>query len=170
MDDFKRQFSKKELVLLTCNDETTGQQVMGSEPTVTLHGPGQLPKRKSPVTDDWQTAAKLGQVKPTPNYKEKARDVFDDRQMRQRLLQMSGYLAWRRGFANRRTDGAVIETTDNFHLDHIRPKSKGGTDRIYNRAPCVCGITPAKATGKSAWNGCGPKSPPQGSCALPWRD
>ena len=77
----------------------------------------------------------MGQVKPTPNYKEKAKDVFDDRQMRQRLLQMSGYLAWRCGFANRRTDGSVIETTDNFHLDHIRPKSKGGTDRIYNRAP-----------------------------------
>ena len=132
---FKRQFNKKELVLLTCNDETTGQQVMGSEPTVTLHGPKELPKRKSPVTDDWQTAAKLGQVKPAPNYKEKARDVFDDRQMRQHLLQMSGYLAWCCGFANRRPDGSVIETTDNFHLDHIRPKSKGGSDRIYNRAP-----------------------------------
>ena len=132
---FKRQFNKEDLIVLKCNDETTGQQVMGSEPTVTLHGPGELPKRKSPVADDWQTAAKLGQVKPTPNYKEKARDVFDDSQMRQRLLQMSGYLAWCCGFANRRTDGSVIETTDNFHLDHIRPKSKGGTDRIYNRAP-----------------------------------
>ena len=132
---FKRQFNKEDLIVLKCNDETTGQQVMGSEPTVTLHGPGELPKRKSPVTDDWQTAAKLGQVKPTPNYKEKAKDVFDDSQMRQRLLQMSGYLAWCCGFANRRQDGSVIETTDNFHLDHIRPKSKGGTDRIYNRAP-----------------------------------
>jgi len=132
---FKRQFNKKELVVLKCNDETTGQQVMGSEPTVTLHGPGELPKRKSPVTDDWQTAAKLGQVKPTPNYKEKAKDVFDDRQMRQHLLQMSGYLAWCCGFANRRPDGSVIETPDNFHLDHIRPKSKGGSDRIYNRVP-----------------------------------
>ena len=132
---FKRQFNKKELVILKCNDETTGQQVMGSEPTVTLHGPKELPQRKSPVTDDWQTAAKLGQVKPAPNYKEKAKDVFDDRQMRQHLLQMSGYLAWCCGFANRRPDGSVIETIDNFHLDHIRPKSKGGSDRIYNRAP-----------------------------------
>ena len=132
---FKRQFNKEELVVLNCNDETTGQQVMGSEPTVTVHGPGELPRRVSPVTDDWQTASKLGQVKPTPNYKEKAKDVFDDGQMRKRLLKLSGYLAWCCGFANRRPDGSVIETTDNFHLDHIRPKSKGGTDRIYNRAP-----------------------------------
>ncbi len=132
---FKRQFNKEELVVLKCNDETTGQQVMGSEPTVTVHGPGELPQRVSPVTDDWQTASKLGQVKPTPNYKEKAKDVFDDGQMRKRLLKLSGYLAWCCGFANRRPDGSVIETTDNFHLDHIRPKSKGGTDRIYNRAP-----------------------------------
>ena len=132
---FKRQFNKEELVVLKCNDETTGQQVMGSEPTVTVHGPKELPQRVSPVTDDWQTASKLGQVKPTPNYKEKAKDVFDDGQMRKRLLKLSGYLAWCCGFANRRPDGSVIETTDNFHLDHIRPKSKGGTDRIYNRAP-----------------------------------
>ncbi len=132
---FKRQFNKEELVVLKCNDETTGQQVMGSEPTVTVHGPRELPQRVSPVTDDWQTASKLGQVKPTPNYKEKAKDVFDDGQMRKRLLKLSGYLAWCCGFANRRPDGSVIETTDNFHLDHIRPKSKGGTDRIYNRAP-----------------------------------
>ena len=132
---FKRQFNKEELVVLKCNDETSGQQVMGSEPTVTVHGPRELPQRVSPVTDDWQTASKLGQVKPTPNYKEKAKDVFDDGQMRKRLLKLSGYLAWCCGFANRRPDGSVIETTDNFHLDHIRPKSKGGTDRIYNRAP-----------------------------------
>ena len=132
---FKRQFNKEELVVLKCNDETTGQQVMGSEPTVTVHGPRELPQRVSPVTDDWQTASKLGQVKPTPNYKEKAKDVFDDGQMRKRLLKLSGYLAWCCGFANRRPDGSVIETTDNFHLDHILPKSKGGTDRIYNRAP-----------------------------------
>ena len=43
---FKRQFNKGgDLALLTCNDETTGQQVLGCEPMVTLHGPAELPRR-----------------------------------------------------------------------------------------------------------------------------
>ena len=35
---FKRQFGKPELAL-RCNDETTGQQVLSTEPVVTIHGP-----------------------------------------------------------------------------------------------------------------------------------
>ena len=46
---FKRQFSRPELTL-RCNDETTGQQVLGTEPVVTIHGPGELPTRTSPET------------------------------------------------------------------------------------------------------------------------
>ena len=49
---------------------------------------------------------------------------------------MSGYQAWCCGFANRRPDGSVLQTTRNFHLDHREPRSKDGTsDQIVNRAP-----------------------------------
>ncbi len=132
---FKRQFNKPELALLSCNDHQPGQQVMEGAPTATVFGPKELPKRTSPIADDWQTASKLGRVKPTPDYKTKAKDVFDRDQMTERLLKLSGYQAWCCGFANRRQDGSVIEDIANFHLDHIHPKSNGGTDRIYNRAP-----------------------------------
>lgn|GEM_PF-4071020 len=52
------------------------------------------------------------------------------------LLKLSGYQAWCCGFANRLPDGSIIETTRNFHLDHLNPVSKAGTSRqIVNRAP-----------------------------------
>ena len=131
---FKRQFNKPSLALLTCNDQTTGQQVLGSEPTVTIHGPGQLPQRTSPVAVN---VRKL-ELKPRPplNYKKES-DVFDRRQMLERLLELSGYRAWCCGFANRRDDGTIIRDAANFQLDHITPRSRGGSDRIYNRAP-IC--------------------------------
>lgn len=130
---FKRQFNKPSLALLTCNDRTVGQQVQGNQPTATVHGPKQLPKRTSPLTDDWNNLLKVGRVKPSPAFK-KASNI-DRPEMLERLLKLSNYKAWCCGFANRMPDGKVRETTDNFHLDHIKPKSKGGTDRIYNRAP-----------------------------------
>ncbi len=131
---FKRQFNKPSLALLTCNDQTTGQQVLGSEPTVTIHGPGQLPQRTSPVAVN----VKKLELKPRPplNYKKES-DVFDRRQMLERLLELSGYRAWCCGFANRRDDGTIIRDAANFQLDHITPRSRGGSDRIYNRAP-IC--------------------------------
>ena len=55
--------------------------------------------------------------------------------MLKKLLEFSGYQAWCCGFANRRADGTIIETTRNFHLDHIEPRSKDGSDQITNRAP-----------------------------------
>lgn len=132
---FKRQFSKESLVVLDCNDQTTGQQVLKGNPVVTVHGPNKLPKRTSPVTDDWQTASKLGQVKPAPEYKRKSAVIIEDKVMLDRLLKLSGYRAWCCGFANRFPDGRIEPTSNNFHLDHVKPKSKGGNDRIYNRAP-----------------------------------
>ena len=131
----KRQFNKESLALLDCNDQTTGQQVLKGNPVVTVHGPNELPKRTSPVTDDWQTASKLGQVKPTPEYKRKSAVIIEDKVMLDRLLKLSDYRAWCCGFANRFPDGRIEPTSNNFHLDHIKPKSKGGNDRIYNRAP-----------------------------------
>ena len=130
---FKRQFNKPELALLTCNERTVGQQVQENQPRATVFGPKQLPKRTSPQTDGWTNLLKVGRTKATPAYK-KASEI-DRPEMLERLLKLSEYKAWCCGFANRMPDGTIRETTDNFHLDHIRPKSKGGTDRIYNRAP-----------------------------------
>ena len=48
---------------------------------------------------------------------------------------MSGYMAWCCGFANRNSNGEIIRTTNNFHLDHIDPKSRDGSNQIINRAP-----------------------------------
>ena len=60
---------------------------------------------------------------------------FSDHEMKRTLLSLSGYTAWCCGFANRMPDGSIVETTDNFHLDHVIPKSKGGSPTITNRAP-----------------------------------
>ena len=51
------------------------------------------------------------------------------------LLELSGYQAWCCGYANRMPDGSIIRTVRNFHLDHIDPKSKDGSNQIMNRAP-----------------------------------
>ena len=51
------------------------------------------------------------------------------------LLELSGWQAWCCGFANRMPDGSIVKTTANFHLDHVIPKSKGGSPLITNRAP-----------------------------------
>ena len=59
--------------------ENSGQFYIGIAPSLgtVLTGP-------PPFYHPWQTAAKVGPGKPTPNYKEKAKDVFDDRQIRMR--------------------------------------------------------------------------------------
>ena len=125
---FKRQFSRPELTL-RCNDETTGQQVLGTEPVVTIHGPGELPTRTSP-----ETPAPRRLVMPERKFKVPA-SIIPAREMLEALLEMSDYQAWCCGFANRRPDGAIVRTTNNFHLDHIDPRSKEGSNQITNRAP-----------------------------------
>ena len=127
---FKRQFSKPSLVLLRCNDETTGQQVIASEPVVTVHGPRELPQRSSPLNDSAPPVFQLPQRK----FKVPA-SVIPEKEMLEMLLELSGFVAWCCGFANRDEDGKVIRTTRNFHLDHIDPKSKEGSNQIHNRAP-----------------------------------
>ena len=64
--------------------------------------------------------------------------IIPEPQMLEELLKLSNYQAWCCGFANRRPDGRIIQTTRNFHLDHIAPKSKqntGTSNDIQNRAP-----------------------------------
>ena len=127
---FKRQFNKPELALLRCNDETTGQQVLGNEPTATIHGPAELPLRISPVNEvqpkDFQLSERKFKVPAS---------LIPEPEMLTMLLELSGYLAWCCGFANRRPDGTIIKTTRNFHLDHVDPQSKYGSNQITNRAP-----------------------------------
>ena len=127
---FKRQFNKPELVLLRCHDETTGQQVMGSEPVVTVHGPDELPERTSPINEIQPKEFQLKERK----FKVPA-SIIPESEMLKMLLELSGYMAWCCGFANRRPDGTIIKTTRNFHLDHVDPKSKEGSNQITNRAP-----------------------------------
>ena len=56
------------------------------------------------------------------------------------VLEMSGYQVWRRGCANRRPDGNVVQTKRNFHLGHLNLVGKAGAShQITNRAPlCPC--------------------------------
>ena len=136
---FKRQFNKPQLALLTCHDLTTGQQVLSDNPIVTIHGPKQLPEREYLPGEG--PDADVPPVKdftlPEPKFKIPA-SIIPEPEMLRELLKLSGYTAWCCGFANRRPDGKIVETTRNFHLDHIAPKSKGNTgtgNDIQNRAP-----------------------------------
>ena len=61
--------------------------------------------------------------------------IIPEKEMLEFLLGLSGYQAWCCGFANRMADGAVVRDTSHFHLDHLDPKSKGGSNQITNRAP-----------------------------------
>ncbi len=127
---FKRQFSKPTLAVLACNDETTGQQVLDGNPVVTVHGPEQLPERITPEREATPKPFAL----PERQFKVPA-SIMPEREMLEFLLGLSGYTAWCCGFANRRADGQVVQTTRNFHLDHVDPKSKEGSNQLMNRAP-----------------------------------
>ena len=131
---FKRQFNKGgDLPLLTCDDQTAGQQVLGSEPTVTIHGPGELPLR----TDGGGGV----EVKPlrTDNRRQGERKykrestLMDRGEMLTALLRFSAGRAWCCGFLSRNADGSL--SYGDYELDHVTPKSFGGTDEIENRAP-----------------------------------
>ena len=52
-------------------------------------------------------------------------------------LEMSGYQAWRRGCANRRPNGSIVQTKGNCHLNLVG--KAGASHQITNRAPlCPC--------------------------------
>ena len=128
---FKRQFNKGgDLPLLTCNDETTGQQVLGCEPTVTLHGPAELPTRT--------TSAEV-EIKPlrTPGLRarryKRSSTLLSDPEMKEILLRLSDGKAWCCGYESKNADFSL--NLGDYELDHIVPKSRGGDDDIINRAP-----------------------------------
>ena len=131
---FKRQFAKPSLHLLDCSEETAGQQVMGGvSPAATVHGPNELPARTTPEEEG---APNLPRHKAAPERKYKVpASLIPEPEMLRILLEMSDYKAWCCGYANRMPDGRIVRTTRNFHLDHIDPKSKEGSNDIQNRAP-----------------------------------
>ena len=95
--------------------------------------PNQLPIRTSPENETAPPVFRL----PERKFKVAA-SIIPEPEMLTELLKLSDYKAWCCGFANRRPDGRIIQTTRNFHLDHIAPKSKentGTSNDIQNRAP-----------------------------------
>ena len=108
----------------------------GDEPTliadadVTVRSPMDLPQR----TDE--DPSPTMRPKPLPERKFKVpASTIPEKEMLEFLLDLSGYMAWCCGFANRMPDGSIVRTINNFHLDHIDPTSKGGSNQITNRAP-----------------------------------
>ena len=132
---FKRQFAKPKLAPLKCAEPmpTDNMQQLLFGNIVTVHGPDERPVRETPDRDDTPPALKL-QAKPRV-FKVPASVIPED-EMLETLLNLSDYTAWCCGFANRKSNGDVVRTTRNFHLDHLAPKSKDGTsNEIHNRAP-----------------------------------
>ena len=133
---FKRQFNKGgELPKLTCNDQTTGQQVMGSEPTVTIHGPAELPKRTVGGSVEVKPLRTDNRRQGERNYK-RASTLFDRDEMLAKLLYFSSGRAWCCGFISQNADGSYA--LGDYELDHVAPKSGEyweGQDEIENRAP-----------------------------------
>ena len=127
---FKRQFSKPKLASLTCAEPTHNAQPALIGNIVTVHGPDELPK--DPIRTEPAPAVLPA---PKPRGWRKPASIIPPQQMLEFLLDLSDYTAWCCGFANRMPDGAVVRTTNNFHLDHLDPKSKDGSDQIFNRAP-----------------------------------
>ena len=112
-----------------------GGKLQGNEPAliadanVTIRSPHDLPVRTDESPEPIRT-------KPLPERKFKVpASIIPEREMLEFLLDLSGYMAWCCGFANRMSDGSIVRTTNNFHLDHTDPTSKGGSHQIMNRAP-----------------------------------
>ena len=100
------------------------------EANITTKGPSELPERADEDPVERQDIKEL----PERKFKVPA-SIIPETEMLERLLELSGYMAWCCGYANRMPDGRVIRTARNFHLDHIDPKSKDGSNDIQNRAP-----------------------------------
>ena len=132
---FQRQFNKGgDLPKLTCNDQTTGQQVMGSEPTVTIHGPKELPKRTTPRTVEIK-ALRTNNRRAGGNVPEGKREkpLMTPREILKELLDFTDGKAYCCGFISKNADGSYAY--GDYELDHIIPKSVGGPDEITNRQP-----------------------------------
>ena len=124
----RRQFAKFNYAV--DGEQQTDQPLLVVEADITTQGPSDLPER---TDEDPEERADIRELPPR-RFKVPASIIPHD-EMLERLLELSGYMAWCCGYANRMPDGAIIRTTRNFQLDHIDPKSKDGSNDIHNRAP-----------------------------------
>ena len=97
---------------------------------VITRAPSDLPTRTDADPTERQDIKEL----PERKYKVPS-SIIPEKEMLEFLLELSDYKAWCCGFANRRPDGTIVRTANNFHLDHIDPRSKEGSNQITNRAP-----------------------------------
>ena len=124
----RRQFAKFNYAV--DGTQPTETPLLNPEANIITRGPGELPER----TDE--DPVERQDIKEPPERKFKVpTSGIPEREMLEHLLELSEYKAWCCGFANRRPNGQVVKTTRNFHLDHLDPKSKQGSNQIMNRAP-----------------------------------
>lgn len=99
---------------------------------VSVLGPNDLRERDHP--NDLMRS-----VKPLPErtYKVPSSDMSTN-EMKKMLGELSDWQCWACGYATRTTSGEIVATIDHFHLDHIEPKSEGGSNFVHNRA-LLCG-------------------------------
>ena len=124
----RRQFAKFNYAVDGTQQTKTPSLIIDAD--IITKGPGELPERTDEDPVERQDIKEL----PPRRFKVPA-SIIPEAEMLERLLELSGYMAWCCGYANRMPDGSVIKTTRNFHLDHIDPKSKDGSNDIQNRAP-----------------------------------
>ena len=124
----RRQFAKFNYAV--DGEQQTERPLLVVEADITTQGPGDLPERTDEDPEEPQEIREL----PPRRFKVPASIIPHD-EMLEKLLELSGYMAWCCGFANRMPDGTIIRTTRNFHLDHLDPKSRQGSNDIHNRAP-----------------------------------
>ena len=124
----RRQFAKFNYAV--DGTQQTETPLLNPEANIITRGPGELPERTDEDPVESQSIKEL----PPRKFKVPASRIPEG-EMMEFLLGLSGYTAWCCGYAVRRSNGEVVKTTRNFHLDHIDPKSKQGSNQIMNRAP-----------------------------------
>ena len=124
----RRQFAKFNYAV--DGAQQTETPLLNPEANIITRGPGELPERSDEDPVEPQSIKEL----PPRKFKVPASRIPEG-EMMEFLLGLSGYTAWCCGYAVRRSSGEVVKTTRNFHLDHIDPKSKQGSNQIMNRAP-----------------------------------
>ena len=125
----RRQFAKFRYAV--DGRQQTEQPALLTDADVVTAGPNNLPERS-----DEDPEPRIDPKEPEPPKYKTPASIIPEQEMLRQLLELSDWQAWCCGFANRRKGGEVIETTRNFHLDHLNPKSKeGASNQITNRAP-----------------------------------
>ncbi len=124
----RRQFAKFQYAV--DGSQNAEQPALMVAANVITRSPHDLPERTDTDPAERQDIKELPEIKfKVPS------SIIPEKEMLEHLLKLSGYQAWCCGFANRMSSGVIVETANNFHLDHIDPKSKDGSNQIWNRAP-----------------------------------